>query len=154
MEEMLVHLDAKSIRRSGNGLVVAGLSLHLGGKFFPSREWVDCAVVVLGWWTEAVIPLVQGASRPVESYFMEGPFLVEFVRLSTSVWTAACVERGRAPRVCHRAEIDAEHFIGSLLAASEILLDRCRADGLRSPDSTILATAAQRLHAAAQLKGR
>ncbi|MBV6447994.1 hypothetical protein [Nitrosomonas sp.] len=142
MQLARVKLDTTAPCCTEAGLILCGLSLHVNGLNFPSPEWVDFPIVVLGWWTEAVIPLLRGSAEPVQARFMEGPYVIEFRVRTAEIWHMDLVKRGLSRSILYSADIDVETFLNSLIDACDCAIDMCHRQGFWSSDADNLAKAA------------
>lgn len=54
--------------------------------FFPEQGWNDFVVVILSWWHNSLIKLIQGMNDCVYEFdFMEGPLFVKGTKISNEV---------------------------------------------------------------------
>lgn len=113
---------------------------------------MDFVVVVLGWWTEALLQLLTRRSDEVEIRFMEGPYLVRVSRASPERVRLECVEAGLRSRVVHVGFADAGELVDSLLRASRETLDVCAGRGWSSADVEALRSSLAALDDAAALR--
>ncbi|MEL6328097.1 MAG: hypothetical protein AAFR38_00415 [Planctomycetota bacterium] len=58
--------------------------VELNGDGFPERGWADFPIVVLGWWSEALIS--QRPNQRIQWRFMDGPFELSFEPESHDVY--------------------------------------------------------------------
>jgi hypothetical protein len=133
------------LSRTPAGVVFGNLFLQVNGLNFPDARWTDSVVVVLYWWCQAVLRLLQGEKGPIEVRYMEGPFLVEIRADGPAVWHLALVDAGLARRIRHRADIEASFLVHSILDTCDRALAACRRQGWSSTDVDRLATAAASL---------
>jgi len=73
VSKVQVTVDLSTFRLE-RGVVTGEICLTIDGQAFPEPGWNDFAVVVLGWWTEAIAELLDGAPYR-ELLFMDGPYL-------------------------------------------------------------------------------
>ena len=57
------------------GPATGGIWLVTGGSEFPRAGWNDFIVVVLGWWSSAILRLLENNSGMERVHFMDGPLL-------------------------------------------------------------------------------
>jgi len=74
MRSFRIELVESSFAKGGS-LVTGEVWFSIDGVDFPSRNWNDFAVTILGWWVEAAISLAAGEEATFG--FMDGPWLVE-----------------------------------------------------------------------------
>jgi hypothetical protein len=111
----------------------------VGETAFPAAGWNDFIVVVIGWWARAVLQLLRGTSKREEVHFMDGAYLVELVKRSSSEWDIRLFETGGAKRLRSQETIDATLLVDSIVAASQSVLAACREHNLWSVDADALA---------------
>ncbi len=140
-----VQVDVSRVERTSAGLVDAGIHVRMDDVAFPHEAWTDFAVVVIGWWTEALIKLLDGDLSTQEVRFMDGPYLVRIAPADGDRWQLQFVEALRVPRVRHHGVVDPVHLVESVVAAADALLELCRARGWGSRDSEHLAALVSRL---------
>jgi len=52
----MIALDLATFRQSSqSGNVTGVIYVELESSAFPAREWSDFPVIILGWWTEALL---------------------------------------------------------------------------------------------------
>lgn len=91
------------------------------GSCFPSRDWSDFVVIVLGWWCAAVIELVRG-SNVATLDFMDGPF-VGVIQKNGQEYSIKCKRRSRN---VFANELNVKHFVHSLISTSQHVILRCK----------------------------
>jgi hypothetical protein len=125
------------MRRSGFGSILADLSWHFGDVPFPSADWSDFALVVVGWWVLALVdhPDVHGA----HFLFMDGPHEIWFRRATRISVVAQCVTR-RIERdiVVSRFAVDPSEVCREVLRVASDILRECDIRGWRSRDVDVL----------------
>ena len=101
-----------------------------GDQHFPEARWTDFVVVVLGWWLESIVTLVDGRERNATIRFMDGPFKVNVFAKRLDSWGAELVEgRVAGDQVLHRVEFAPDSFIDSLIQASDETVEACAENG-------------------------
>jgi hypothetical protein len=97
--------------------------INIEGQPFPGNPFLDFPVIVLGWWLEGYMQLVNNG-EPVENTFMNGPFEFESalngeeVFLSFRERTRAGKREARKPITITLAE-----YKSGLVQASQALVD-------------------------------
>jgi hypothetical protein len=100
-----------------------------------THNWSDFPIVVVSWWLEAVVGLVDGRKRNADVSFMDGPYMVHVFAKHRELWQAECVERRAAgTNVIHQFDFTPDPFIRSLIPCSDDLLQECSAKGWESTD--------------------
>lgn len=147
MQKAQIQLDVRTVGRSSAGLVFAGLHLCVNGSAFPHEKWTDFVVVVLAWWAEAALRLLQGEAGPVIVRFMEGPYWVEIETAVSGSWRLRLVESGGRAHVLREVVVECAPLIDSVLEACRSSLDVTRERGWWTQDADALNVAMQRLSA-------
>jgi hypothetical protein len=117
------------------GPAIAGIWLTINGSHFPMIGWNDFIVVVLGWWTAAILRLLQNESASERIHFMDGPYAVEISRMKSGRFqlrTFAGPDGGHEVAV---GEAAVKPFVSELSIQSRKLLDECRSRGWWSRDA-------------------
>ena len=70
---LVTELGMLNVRAQGPA--IAGIWLVTGGAEFPRAGWNDFVVVVLGWWSSAILRLLENNSGMERVHFMDGPLL-------------------------------------------------------------------------------
>ena len=68
-------------------LVVGPIWLELDGQTFPDDGWDDFPVVILGWWLNAVKPLIANEGTECECLFMDGRYKFKVKLQTHASWT-------------------------------------------------------------------
>jgi hypothetical protein len=137
MTDARIVVEPNSTRLGHKGPVTGVVWLAIGDTAFPSRDWHDFVVVVLEWWTYAVLQLLRGISKHEVIHFMEGPYLVELSIGAGQAWSVDLFETGQH---VGRWDIAPRVLVQSLLSASESVLETCRRETMWSNDAEKLAT--------------
>jgi hypothetical protein len=148
MEQARLVLRTNVLGRSKIGRVYAGLSLKLNELSFPHPDWSDFVVVILSWWCQAAMRLLQGSSSSAEVRFMEGPFRAELHTTSSAAWHISLVEAGLSRKVHCSTEIEADSLIRSILETSQQVLRICKEQNWWSSDADDLESATATLRKA------
>ena len=132
MLELVV--ERSSFTRSASGNVHASIHLVLDGRCFPDERWDDFAVVILGWWNEAVTRMALGFSPREELDFMDGPYSVHLELDPEGEITLRCLKSGARDVEEAVGRIALATFIQTLLGASRATLEVCKAHGWGGAD--------------------
>ncbi|NES97677.1 MAG: hypothetical protein F6K32_21195 [Desertifilum sp. SIO1I2] len=46
------------------------------GVYYPDKDWIDFAFVILGWWITTILKLIEGQQEG-EFMFMDGPYSIK-----------------------------------------------------------------------------
>lgn len=74
------------ILTSGN-MITGEIYFIIDDNFFPSKGWNDFVVVILTWWHETILNLIQNEQKGLveEFSFMDGPLKVNATKISEDV---------------------------------------------------------------------
>jgi len=108
--------------------------VQLAGTPFPSADWTDFVVVVLGWWCESLAMIAEEPTQARDVRFMEGPFLVKLVPIADSRILVSPVDTSAAVAATGTIEVALASLMRTTLKASREILDACGARGWSSRD--------------------
>ena len=80
-------ISEESIRQHSSGQITGIIYWQIGDQCFPDSKWDDFIVVIIGWWAEAIVKLMNGDSSSEVLSFMDGPFLL---RCTTTTNVVRC----------------------------------------------------------------
>lgn len=101
--KLQLHFDERIMKQyyDRGSLILFGIYWVHNNIAYPSADWTDFGAVILGWWLQAALQMMQG-SRQEEFFFMDGPFalfgqckndqLVFSARRSSEQWTTTLEE--------------------------------------------------------------
>ncbi|MEZ0469593.1 hypothetical protein [Luteimonas salinilitoris] len=138
--------DAGSLCARKNEPATADIWLEINGTEFPARNWNDFAVVIMGWWSDALLRILRKISDRELIDFMDGPYAVE----------VTCVPGGRLmlralQGVDRKLEVEAGEvftlsFVHEFVFQAHRLLDACKHKNWWSKDAEMLAASLQPLN--------
>jgi hypothetical protein len=143
--EIKIDLADGRLTRSPAGLVLGDVWLAVDGSAFPTAQWWDFIVVVLGWWCQALLGLLGGEQGPIEVNFMDGPYRVELGPLANGSLHVVVIERDQKG---HVADVEAGPLVLSVLSAAARILHECKRRNWWSRDEEALAQAREALRRA------
>jgi len=81
----MIAMDLQTFRqRRARGNVTGVIDLDLDSGEFPERGWSDFPVIILGWWTEALLQLEAENINEVQWRFMDGPYSASLTRIESA----------------------------------------------------------------------
>jgi hypothetical protein len=129
----MIALDLQTFRQSPEGGNVTGvIFLELPDRAFPEKGWSDFPVIILGWWTDALLELEVPTRREVLWRFMDGPHGVTLTKVTGDASTRVF-------------EFPLMH--NALLEAAERVVVHCDENRMFSKDLETLRENVQRLRA-------
>ncbi|MBB4916123.1 hypothetical protein [Streptosporangium saharense] len=127
-------VDVSALERLASGSIVGPIWVEGAEEPFPELEWMDFPVVVLGWWTEAVLSSESrgGAAGSIELSFMDGPWeiILDFdgERCIANLFRARSANSGRL------IEISYDVFFESVKECALRVIEECDLKGWESVD--------------------
>lgn len=121
-----------------HGPAIAGIWLVTGRDGFPMVGWTDFVVVLLGWWSRAILRLLGNNSGTERVNFMDGPYAVELSMAQSGKLRFRMFAGFSGGREAAVGEADIKRFISELATQSRKLLDECRLREWWSPDAEAL----------------
>ena len=76
MDKVKLNIKKDSLYINGSNSVIGTIYFDLDGYFFPSDDWYDFVVALLGWLAKITANLTKSEAKTVEMSFMEGPFKI------------------------------------------------------------------------------
>ena len=133
-------IDLGTLHVCANGPATAGIWLVTNNSEFPRAGWNDFIVVVLGWWSAAILRLLRNNSRTERVRFMDGPYAVEVSKEQSGKLQLRIFAGSSGGREVAVGEADIKRFVSELATQSRKLLDECRLREWWSPDAEALAS--------------
>jgi len=125
-QEVSIIIDFNSLERSASGLITGKICLSFLERSFPEENWFDSVVVVLGWWLQAAINMLENPSESQKLRFMEGPFWAAISSTKNSdYWEMSCIDGRKGVHTDLTVAVDPKAFTERLLDASEKMLKEC-----------------------------
>ena len=131
---MKVCISTESLSRSNFGSITGAICLSDGNFYFPSQDWDDFPVVILGWWLEALsTPILPGAKK--ECLFMDGDYAFQVSSHSADEWLIVCGNRIDAHATSQStAIVNVNEFMSTLRSVANSLVVACHNRGWSSKD--------------------
>ena len=122
-------------------LVSGPIWLEVEKQNFPSQQWNDFPVVILGWWLEAIADLVSKKAGSAKCLFMDGPYYFEVDATLGEIWGITLItNQSSGIKRSSRQEVTPKIVISETLRASQMVADFCRHRDWRSSDLSTLET--------------
>jgi hypothetical protein len=116
------------------GGVVGNIWISIESFEFPLRGWSDSAVILLGWWVEAILRLTRGESHVETIRFMEGPYAVELIADSKKQLQVRALDFGAATRERGKGSVATVDLAKDVVSAANGFLRECRRLNVRTAD--------------------
>ena len=114
---------------------------EIDGTAFPTRDWYDFGIVVLGWWGEEVNALEDDRLTAATLRFMEGPYELRVTALTRNRWSLFAQERGMTSTTALQSELDPKDVIDEVRRSIGELLGVCKLYSYWSDDCEALSLA-------------
>ncbi len=132
-----VLLGDDTMRRHASGSITGVVFWTVNGQNFPDDTWNDFVIVVLGWWTTAVVRLLDGTSVSETMDFMDGPYGVVCNRVGKSV-ECQFVERRTEMRLLASWSGGTRELGCAIFQAVKSILRACHERGWADADIQLL----------------
>lgn len=140
---LITELGMLNVRAQGPA--IAGIWLITDDLEFPISGWNDFVVVLLGWWSAAILRLLRHASERERVPFMDGPYAVEVSNDQPGRLRLRMFAGPGGGREVAMGEADIRRFATELSTQSRKLLNECRLREWWSADAEALAAQIEEL---------
>ncbi len=130
---MALVVENSSFEKMESGDIFGELYFQVGKKSFPNRYWTDFVSVILTWWTEHFLDLLENRLSQVKLRFMEEPHYLE-IKQYQDVWDVSLVEDDK---VTFTTEVSPD-FLNDYVVVIEDVLAYFKAQKWTSKDITKL----------------
>jgi hypothetical protein len=71
-----VRIDARKMNKyiREGGQLLFDIAWIDNGLYYPMDPWLDFGILVLGWWTNALLSMIRGEEDNIKLSFMDGPY--------------------------------------------------------------------------------
>ena len=124
-EDFRIRFAADTLERSQRGSIVANIWWEGGFGTFPDVGWSDFAVVIVGWWANAALSLVEGTATSGRLDFMDGPFHAMASVVDEQRWRIEMIHHGK--NTCeHDIEVAPKLLLSEIWMVGSQVLEACR----------------------------
>jgi hypothetical protein len=138
MIQARIVVEPVTLRPGRLGSATGVIWLLIGEMAFPTADWNDSVVVVLGWWAKAALQLMRGISKREEVNFIDGPYQVRLAIRSADEWEIRLFATGPTCTPSGRAVVNPRALVDSIIAAAGALLTACRTMNCWSVEADVL----------------
>lgn len=138
MNKASFQIDARSLKPTPIGGGTAGVWLEIGAIEFPARNWNDFAIVITGWWANAMTRLLRQESTEELIHFMDGPYAVRVTKVAPHSFMLEAIEDGARETLIAECEVAALPFLQTFIIRAQELVNACRDAGSWSDDVGVL----------------
>lgn len=121
--------------------------VELDGSAFPTADWRDFGIVILGWWAEALVALDAGDCTAATLRFMDGPYELSAGRATRDEWFLEAYVGGDDQTLTHRVTAPRTEIFAEVARASDLVLKAAKQFGHWTKDCVLLESLTQKLHA-------
>ena len=136
--QFYLHVNPEEMYRYPSGKVIGPIYCQYGSKFFPEAFWDDFAIVILSWWIEAALRLLEHESDYEELYFMDGPFEISIELGKNSEYLMTWIDEQLHETFSFT--INLQNFALQLIKAAEVIIQQCQKEKWDSGDLQSLIT--------------
>jgi hypothetical protein len=126
--------DASALEIRQHGPAIAGICLITESGTFPQVGWSDFVVVLLGWWSGALLKVLHNEHEQVRVHFMDGPYAVDLSRSAGSLQFSMIAR----DRDVGSGQAAVKPFAVEFILQSRTVLDACRLRRWWSADAETL----------------
>ena len=127
-------LNTNSFAKNSSGLVKGWIWINLDDIAFPSTAWDDFPVVVVSWWLEAAISLIDDTKNVGEFRFMDGPFSFTLEKIALNGLIVRLHRSGNTGRAILERTITTGAAFTAILEAASSIIEYCSKAGWDSKD--------------------
>ncbi len=71
-----VRIDSRAMNKyiREGGQLLFDIAWIDNGLYYPMDPWLDFGIIVLGWWTNALLSMIRGEEDNIKLSFMDGPY--------------------------------------------------------------------------------
>lgn len=145
---MEINLDLNSISKEGKNIF--GI-IHFKNKdfFFPEKNWSDFIVIIMNWWSNAILKLLKNEVLSAELSFMDGPFLVKINYSDEHYITFYFVNNDK---IIDTQKVLFEEFVNNFIKTINSLIRTLNQKSLHDHEVEILKKNHEKLHKTFNLK--
>lgn len=114
---------------------------EIEGTAFPTQDWYDFGIVMLGWWAEEVNALEDGRLTTATLRFMEGPYELRVTAHTRNRWSLFAQERGTTLITVLESQLGQKVVVEEVRRAIRELLSLCKLYGYWPDDCGALSLA-------------
>ena len=115
-------LSAADCQIAASSPVAFGIHVGIGALEFPSTDWRDFGVVILGWWATALKALDTGQTDVATLRFMDGPYEMQVTGVSGGHWQITARSRGRNSTILAESVVKPALMLAEVARVSESVL--------------------------------
>ncbi|WP_437656917.1 hypothetical protein [Sorangium sp. So ce1182] len=149
-DRLSITVNTDTLSLAHNGPITGEIFIEYAETIFPEARWSDFSAVILSWWCQATIRLIEGASRE-EFLFMDGSFCFD-ISQNKGAWYVRCFDDiSPTSSPITQGSFDRRTFVESLLAAANSVVRACAERSWMSKDVASLSLSLDNLRVAVTL---
>ena len=133
-------VEAESLETRINGPALGNIRLVINDCEFPTANWNDFVVIVLGWWGASLLSLLNNDSTRETVRFMDGQYAVELQIGGSNMLRCKIVDPVPQNKEISFGEAPIALFTLGFISQSRDVLDRCKLKHWWSRDADNLTT--------------
>lgn len=127
IEEIDIKIITETLTLTKGNMITGEIYFSTQNDVFPEKEWRDFVVVIMTWWYDALIRLIESKQNGIEEEFefMDGPLLIKAVKVSEELLELNFIKEMRsAEQIFFTINISMTNFKSALLkSGKELLID-------------------------------
>ena len=101
-------------------------------SYFPSEDWNDFIIIIMNWWTDAMINIMSNETDEVEFSFMDGPYSLKLHRNGLENLSITFFEQGK--QVFNEQTINSIEFLILFMKRLNEIIRELQAKGIANDE--------------------
>ena len=121
--DVKIIVDENSLTKGNDDVIFGKIYISVGDSPFPDKKWDDFIVVIMSWWNEELLKIMDSNEKDYQLNFMDGPYEVVITRKPSERLELECLRRGRDKNVVlSRGSCSLSEFSNQLIKATETVI--------------------------------
>ena len=142
--DVKIIVDENSLTKGNDDVIFGKIYISVGDSSFPDKKWDDFIVVIMSWWNEELLKIMDNNEmdnneKDYQLNFMDGPYEVVINRKPFERLELECLRRGRDKNVVlSRVSCSLNEFSNQLIKATETVIKVLESNNWDTNDIRIL----------------
>ena len=101
---------------------------------FPERQWNDFVIIILNWWIDELLKLINNNAISAELFFMDGPLSIKVNHVENNYWLFFV----HGEKIVHKEEVESKGFILNFKKELNSLIRHLNQKGLTNEEVLLL----------------
>jgi len=145
--EIITKPDSYVRSESINNAIIGIIFFTIDGNDFPTSNWDDFVIIILGWWVEAALSLLDKTNKSCNFRFMDGPYLVRVTSDEEHSWLVQGIKTPAniGEVVEYETRIAPKILLTAIEGAAAAAIHKCNEQNWKSPDISFLISVRNRI---------